>query len=163
MVVLSEETIAEIWRLYKENNSNYKIAKKLDLQIYTVCKVVDPERWLRVYNKNSINSRVKPKSDYVKPLKTAEKVLAKKANKIKQEAINWIRQYYVESDENNYPLSQTWKDYEYHCLNPSFHDMLSKSQYVKALLECGFCRFLKVVRTDKNTTTQNLFNLERRR
>ena len=89
--------------------------------------------------------------------------MAKKANKLKQDAIDWIRQYYVKSDENNYSLAQAYKDYEYHCLNPIIHDMLSKSQYVKALNECGFYRFLKVIRTDKTTTTQSLFNLERRR
>ena len=118
MVKLSEEVIAEIKKLYAENNSNYKIAKKLNLQIYTVCKVVDPERWLRVYGKGSIKSRVKPISEYKKPLKTAEKVLAKKNSKIKQEAIEWIKKYYIKSDENNYSLAQTYRDYEYHSLNP---------------------------------------------
>lgn len=157
MIDLPLETQAEIKRLYAEKTTLKEIGIRLSLNQNQIYKVLDYAK----YKKNYCQSKYTKKE--LKPV-TEKTEKPKRINKVKQACIEWIKGYYVESDVNNFSLAETWKDYEFHCCNPTFKPMLSKSAYVQTLLELGFTRENRLSKY-KNTETkavQSLFNLERR-
>jgi len=152
---ISPEAIAEMQKM-RENKATYaEIAKEFGICRNHVYKFLDYAKYRLYYCNGKYDKKDMPKATEAESQK-------KRVSQIKADCIAWIKKYYIESDCNNYPLHAAWADYEYHCLNPVIHDILSKSSYVKCLLECGFTRINKSVREGKAATNVGFFNLERR-
>ena len=139
------DLIAEIKKLHKQGVSTKKIAVMLKTTIYNVVKHTNTDRFYESYCKNRNGTQ---------PVNC--KIINKKRfEEIKKDCKDWINSYYEKAEINNYDGFKAFNDYEYSRFNPVFLDSLTKSQFTKCMIECGFEKNIKKLKEKqyKYTTT----------
>jgi hypothetical protein len=158
----SQELTAEMLKLHKEGKSIYRICKILNMHIYQVCQIVDPERFYRVYYKYGKTDKTYKKTELTKARFQNDVVKTTVKQNAKNDCLEWIKSYYQLCEDAEYPMKKMYADYEYHFLNPVFKPVLSKSIFVKCMIEAGFKRVFKTTKIGEKYTCDGFFNCEKR-